>query len=365
MPTPIDRVKRPDLTILEQASATVGRALKAVAGKGTRPRPPLPIVSFESTVYPGCTEEACVPVLERESGLRAGDGFWVGYSPERINPGDREHTIEGVVKVVSGMDEATLDMMAQVYGAAVKAGVYRAADIRTAEAAKVIENIQRDLNISLMNELSMLFHRLGLDSREVFKAAATKWNFLPFQPGLVGGHCIPVDPYYLTHKAQEIGYHPEVILAGRRINDSMGVYVAQQVVKLLIKAGKPVHSARLLVLGAAFKEDTRDLRNTRVGDMVGELSGYGVQVEVHDPVVDQEQLRAMGLRPIGDPFKANGAGGWDGLVLAVPHAAFRERGLEEYVGLLRRGNGRGVLADLKGVLPVAGDGLDGLLYWTL
>jgi UDP-N-acetyl-D-galactosamine dehydrogenase len=215
-------------------------------------------VVYESTVYPGCTEEVCIPILERESGLRAGIDFKVGYSPERINPGDPEHGLENVVKVVAGQDAETTERLAQVYGLVVRAGIYRAPDIRTAEAAKVIENVQRDLNIALMNELAMLFHRMGLDTQEVLAAARTKWNFLPFEPGLVGGHCIPVDPYYLTHKAQELGYHPEVILAGRRINDAMGRYVAEQTVKLLIRAGRPVRGARVLVLGVTFKENVRD-----------------------------------------------------------------------------------------------------------
>ena len=253
VPTPVDKAKRPDLSPLLHASRLVGKNLTA----GT-------IVVYESTVYPGCTEEICIPALERESGLRAGSDFKVGYSPERVNPGDTEHTLETVKKIVAGQDAETGEILAGVYGLVVKAGIHQAPSIRVAEAAKVIENIQRDLNIALMNELAVLFHRIGLDTAEVFKAARSKWNFLPFEPGLVGGHCIPVDPYYLTHKAQEIDYHPDVILAGRRINDSMGVYVAQETIRLLIKSGKVVRGAKTLVLGAAFKENVRDVRNTRV-----------------------------------------------------------------------------------------------------
>ncbi len=251
VPTPVDRAKRPDLSALVEASRLVGAALRPGA-----------VVVYESTVYPGCTEEVCVPVLEDVSALKAGVDFKVGYSPERINPGDPEHTLEKVAKVVAGQDPETTDLLVRLYGLVVGAGVYRAPDIRTAEAAKVIENVQRDLNIALMNELAMLFHRLGLDTQEVLKAARTKWNFLPFEPGLVGGHCIPVDPYYLTHKAHEVGFHPEVILAGRRINDGMGRYIAGEIVKLLIRAGRAVRGAEVLVLGAAFKENVHDLRNS-------------------------------------------------------------------------------------------------------
>ena len=264
VPTPINSARRPDLDILVRASETIGRNLS----KGA-------IVVYESTVYPGVTEEVCVPVLEKISGMQCGVDFKVGYSPERINPGDKEHTLERITKVVSGMDEETLEIVAEVYGHVVEAGVYRAATIKTAEAAKVIENTQRDLNIALMNELAMIFHRLGLDTTNVLEAAGTKWNFLPFRPGLVGGHCIGVDPYYLTHKAEAAGYHPQVILAGRRINDGMGKYVAEQTVKLMIQQEVNVRQAQVAVLGLAFKEDVPDLRNSKVVDIVAELAIMG------------------------------------------------------------------------------------------
>ncbi len=324
---------------------------------------------YESTVYPGCTEEVCIPVLERESGLRAGTDFKVGYSPERINPGDPEHTLETVVKVIAAQDDETAETIAKVYSLAVKAGVYKAPDIRTAEAAKVIENIQRDLNIALMNELAMLFHRLGLDIREVLKAARTKWNFLPFEPGLVGGHCIPVDPYYLTYKAQEIGYHPEVILAGRRINDSMGIHIAREMVRLLIRAGKVIQEAKILVFGVTFKENVRDVRNSRVVDLVRELENYGIGVDVYDPVADPTDLHRLGLKDVPDPFQPNrftepSSPGYDGVVLAVPHKAFRAIPGESYVRLLATAGGPGVLVDVKGIWQgqcPRGD----VLYWSL
>jgi UDP-N-acetyl-D-galactosamine dehydrogenase len=272
VPTPIDDHRIPDLGPVRGASTTVGRNLAPGA-----------CVVFESTVYPGVTEEVCVPILQRESGLELGTGFSVGYSPERINPGDKVHTVDKIVKVVSGSDAPTLELLARVYGRIVPAGIHRASSIRVAEAAKVIENTQRDINIALMNELAMIFHRMGIDTTEVLEAAGTKWNFLPFRPGLVGGHCIGVDPYYLTFKAEALGYHPEMILAGRRINDNMGKYVAERVVKMLIGAGKQVRNARVAVLGLTFKEDVPDLRNTRVIDIITELADYGVQAAVHDP----------------------------------------------------------------------------------
>jgi len=283
VPTPVDRAKRPDLSHLQEATRLVGRALS----KGS-------LVVYESTVYPGCTEEVCIPILEQMSGLKAGVDFKVGYSPERINPGDQEHTLEKVVKVVAGQDRETTELLARVYGLVVTAGVYKASSIRTAEAAKVIENIQRDLNIALMNELAMLFHRMGLNTREVLAAARTKWNFLPFEPGLVGGHCIPVDPYYLTHKAQELGYHPELILAGRRINDSMAAYIARETVRLLIRTGKIVNGAKILVLGITFKENVSDVRNSQAMKLVQELEEYGCAVDAYDPRVcelDRKTLR--------------------------------------------------------------------------
>jgi UDP-N-acetyl-D-galactosamine dehydrogenase len=355
VPTPVDRAKRPDLTALKEASRLVGRALR----KGAT-------VVYESTVYPGCTEEVCVPILEEESGLKAGADFKVGYSPERINPGDPEHTLERVVKVVAGQDEATTEMLARLYGLVVRAGVYKAPDIRTAEAAKVIENVQRDLNIALMNELAMLFHRMGLNTLEVLAAARTKWNFLPFEPGLVGGHCIPVDPYYLTHKAQELGYHPEVILAGRRINDAMGRYVAEQTVKLLIRAGRPVRGARVLVLGVTFKENVRDARNSRVLDLVQELEGYGCAVDVYDPCVGEVDRERLGLNFVDDPFECRPEG-YDAVVLAVPHRAFRAREWTAYLALF--GDARpGVFVDVKGVFREAAKARGnphGVIYWSL
>ncbi len=351
VPTPVDRAKRPDLSFLTKASELVGRTLR-----------PGDVVVYESTVYPGCTEEVCVPVLERASGLRAGVDFKVGYSPERINPGDPEHTLANVVKVVAGQDEETTELLARVYGLVVRAGIYKAPNIRTAEAAKVIENVQRDLNIALMNELAMLFHHLGLDTQEVLRAARTKWNFLPFEPGLVGGHCIPVDPYYLTHKAQEVGYHPEVILAGRRINDSMGRYVAQETVKLLTQAGKAVRGSRVLVLGVAFKENVRDVRNSRVVDLVKELESYGCRVEVHDPLISREVVESLGLRPVENPFSSRER--YDAVVLAVPHRVFRERPAQAFAALLNH-PGPGVLVDVKGVLESFAREHATVLYWRL
>jgi UDP-N-acetyl-D-galactosamine dehydrogenase len=354
VPTPVDRAKRPDLSHLEAASRLVGQNLCQGA-----------TVVYESTVYPGCTEEACIPILERESGLKAGRDFKVGYSPERINPGDTEHTLESIVKVVAGQDPETTELLAQVYGLVVKAGIYKAPDIRTAEAAKVIENVQRDLNIALMNELAVLFHRLGLDTHEVLKAARTKWNFLHFEPGLVGGHCIPVDPYYLTHKAQEIGYHPEVILAGRRINDSMGIYIARETVKLLIYAGKVVRDAKVLVLGVAFKENVRDVRNSRVVELVEELKNHGIEVVVYDPLVEATELQALELKGVHDPFETGEV--YDAIVLAVPHQAFREKKFQDYLSLLSDNTPR-VFVDVRGIffteavkmLPTPP-----LLYWKL
>ena len=388
VPTPVDRAKRPDLSYLIDASRLVGRILKhrrpttddrlqAAGHQPNKPNEPhqlnKPIIVYESTVYPGCIEEACIPVVEQESGRKAGEDFTVGYSPERINPGDPEHTLETIVKVVAGQDRETAQTIAEVYGYVVKAGVYTAPDIKTAEAAKVIENIQRDLNIALMNELSVLFHRLDLDMREVLKAARTKWNFLPFEPGLVGGHCIPVDPYYLTHKAQEVGFHPEVILAGRRINDSMGVYVAQETIKLLIEAGRSVRGASVLVLGVTFKENVRDVRNTRVVELVHELETYGVDVAVFDPLVGAAELHKLGLRPVSDPFEPYKPDGpnkpnYDAVVLAVPHRAFRERTLSDYLSLLADDGRPVVFVDIKAALPLTGHekkGRRGVLYWSL
>jgi UDP-N-acetyl-D-galactosamine dehydrogenase len=312
VPTPIDASRRPDLGPLEAASATIGRAIRRGG-----------IAIFESTVYPGATEEVCVPIIERESGLVFNRDFHAGYSPERINPGDREHRLDSIVKVTSGSTPAAADFVDALYRRIVRAGTHRASSIRVAEAAKVIENTQRDLNIALINELALIFHRLGLDTREVLDAAATKWNFLRYKPGLVGGHCIGVDPYYLTHKAQQIGYHPEVILSGRRINDGMGAHVAQRVVKLMIQRRIHAADARILVLGLAFKENCPDLRNTRVIDVIGEFRSYGSVVDVYDPWVDAAEARAQyGL----DLLAQWPAGGYDAIVLAVAHREFLELG---------------------------------------
>ncbi len=355
VPTPVDKAKRPDLRPLLSASRTVGQHMKRGA-----------IVVYESTVYPGCTEEDCVPVLEEVSGMKCGVDFKVGYSPERINPGDPEHTLETIVKVVAGQDEATTELLANLYGLVVKAGIHKAPNIRTAEAAKVIENTQRDLNIALMNELALLFHRLGLNTRDVLSAARTKWNFLPFEPGLVGGHCIPVDPYYLTHKAQEIGFHPEVILAGRRVNDQMGIYVASETVKLLIHAGRSVQGAKVLVLGVAFKENVPDVRDTRVKELIEELQSFGCDVEAHDPLVLVSDRARFKARFVENPFETRD-GIYEAVVLTVPHRVFRERPLEDYLRLLRP-SGQGVFVDVKGVYLDAFRNLQPpppVLYWNL
>ncbi len=359
VPTPVDRANRPDLSHLMAASRIIAQALRAQ--REQTPRWRKPIVVYESTVFPGCTEEVCIPVLEQESGLSSGRDFKVAYSPERINPGDPEHTLATVVKVVAGQDPETTEATATVYELVVKAGVYRTTDIRTAEAAKVIENVQRDLNVALMNELAILFHRLALNTKEVLRAAGTKWNFLPFEPGLVGGHCIPVDPYYLTHKAQEIGYHTEVILAGRRINDSMGIYVAGETVKQLIQAGGVIRGARVLVLGVAFKENVRDARNTRVVDLVRELENHGIEVFVHDPLVDPGVIQRLGLRPSPNPFEGDLT--YDAVVLAVPHRVFRERSIKAYLRVLGN-DSRRVLIDVKGVLAESVRGAN-ISYWRL
>jgi len=351
VPTPVDKAKRPDLSCLIDASRLVAQNLS----RGTT-------VVYESTVFPGCTEEICLPVIEQESGLKAGRDFKVGYSPERINPGDTEHTLDKVTKIISGQDEETAQKLAAVYGLVVKAGVYKAPTIRTAEAAKVIENVQRDLNIALMNELSVLFHRMGLDTMEVLKAARSKWNFLHYEPGLVGGHCIPVDPYYLTFKAQEIDHHPDVILAGRRINDYMGHYIAQETVKLLIRAGRVVRGASALILGATFKEDVSDMRNTRVTEVVQELENNEVNVNVYDPFVGPAELQKYNMRPVKNPFLAKEK--FDAVVLAVPHRMFLDMPPEAYVGLMRNGGKPAVFVDIKGVHRDAGNKSD-VLYWSL
>lgn len=351
VPTPVDKAKRPDLSHLIDASRLVAQNL----GRGAT-------VVYESTVYPGCTEEICVPVLEAESGLKAGRDFKVGYSPERINPGDHEHALNKVMKIVAGQDDETTEKLAAVYGMVVEAGVYKAPTIRTAEAAKVIENVQRDLNIALMNELAVLFHRMGLDTLEVLKAARSKWNFLGYEPGLVGGHCIPVDPYYLTFKAQELDHHPDVILAGRRINDYMGHYIAQETVKLLILAGRVVRGASALILGATFKENVNDLRNTRVAEVVQELENHGVEVAVYDPLVAPGEIQKLNMRPLKNPFEAKEK--FDAVMLAVPHRMFLDMPPESYTGLLRNGGKPAVFVDIKGAYRDAGN-KSGVMYWSL
>lgn len=339
VPTPIDASKRPDLTPLISASETVGAALK----RGD-------IVIYESTVYPGATEEDCVPVLERVSGLSFNTDFFCGYSPERINPGDKEHRLTSIKKVTSGSTPEVADIVDALYASIVTAGTHQAPSIRVAEASKVIENTQRDINIALINELAIIFNKMGLDTEAVLQAAGTKWNFLPFRPGLVGGHCIGVDPYYLTHKAEALGYHPQVILAGRRINDGMGAYVAGQLVRTMIKRGIPVRDAKVLVLGLTFKENCPDLRNTRVVDVVAELVDYGISVDVHDPWVNAGEARhEYGISLCESPDR----GGYHGIILAVAHEEFRAMGAEAIRGFGRSDH---VFFDLKSVFaPAEGD----------
>jgi len=336
VPTPIDAYKRPDLTPLISASKTVGEVLK----KGD-------VVVYESTVYPGCTEEICVPLLEKNSGLVFNRDFFAGYSPERINPGDKQHRLATIAKVTSGSTPETADLVNAVYARVITAGTHKASSIRVAEAAKVIENTQRDVNIALINELALIFNRLGIDTMEVLEAAGTKWNFLPFRPGLVGGHCIGVDPYYLTHKAQEIGYHPEVILAGRRINDNMGGYVAGRVMRLMTERRIPMADSRILILGFAFKENCPDLRNTRVVDIAAELKGYHAHVDIHDPWINAEEAEhEYGIRPIASPAP----GSYDAIILAVAHQQFRDLGI---AGVRRLGKPNAVVYDVKSLFPAA------------
>ncbi|HRP95666.1 MAG TPA: Vi polysaccharide biosynthesis UDP-N-acetylglucosamine C-6 dehydrogenase TviB [Rhodocyclaceae bacterium] len=334
VPTPIDAHKRPDLTPLIRASETVGRVLK----HGD-------IVIYESTVYPGATEEDCVPVLERLSNLTFNRDFFAGYSPERINPGDKAHRVTTIRKVTSGSTPEVAALVDALYREIITAGTYMAESIRVAEAAKVIENTQRDLNIALINELAIIFNRLGMDTEAVLKAAGTKWNFLPFRPGLVGGHCIGVDPYYLTHKAQAIGYHPEIILAGRRLNDGMGAYVVSQLIKAMLKRRIQVEGARVLVMGLSFKENCPDLRNTRVVDIVRELADYNIAVDVHDPWVSADEARhEYGIEPVDEPAP----GAYDAIVLTVAHQQFRELGAARIRAF---GKAQHVLYDLKYLLP--------------
>ncbi len=348
VPTPINNSHQPDLSHIVSASEIVGQNLKQNT-----------IVVYESTVYPGVTEDICVPILERLSGFRCGRDFKIGYSPERINPGDREHSLATVIKVVAGQDQETLDEIASAYGLIVDAGVYRAESIRVAEAAKVIENTQRDLNIALMNELAIIFNRLGIDTQAVLRAAETKWNFLPFRPGLVGGHCIGVDPYYLTYCAQRQGYHPEVILAGRRINDSMGTYIAQRTVKELIHARVRVEGARVLILGLTFKENCPDIRNTKVMDIVRELREYGIEPLIHDPLADPRDAQATyGIRLLRElPVNV------DAVILAVAHRAYIEAGSTAVKEIITPD--RGVVIDVKDLYEPGDFDNTNIRYWRL
>ena len=334
VPTPIGNSNRPILTPLKLSSRALGKVLK----KGD-------IVVYESTVYPGATEEFCVPILEAESGLRMNEDFFIGYSPERINPGDKEHRLTSILKVTSGSTPETADFVDAVYRSIVTAGTHKASSIKVAEAAKVIENTQRDVNIALVNELAMIFERVGIDTEEVLEAAGTKWNFLPFRPGLVGGHCIGVDPYYLTYKAQQLGYHPQMILAGRRINDNMPLYVSSQIVKQMLGKGIRPLGSKVLILGLAFKENCPDVRNTRVIDIAREIETYGADVEIHDPWVNAEEAREeYGVELTASP--ENGA--YDAVIIAVAHSQFRELGAD---GLRAFGKPDSVLYDIKYVLP--------------
>ncbi|HEY5603335.1 MAG TPA: Vi polysaccharide biosynthesis UDP-N-acetylglucosamine C-6 dehydrogenase TviB [Gammaproteobacteria bacterium] len=334
VPTPIDEYKRPDLSPLESASNTVGKLI----GKND-------IVIYESTVYPGATEEVCVPIIEKVSGLKYNRDFFAGYSPERVNPGDKQHRVTSILKVTSGSTPDVADYVDALYKSIIKAGTHKASSIRVAEAAKVIENTQRDVNIALINELSLIFHRLGIDTLEVLEAAGTKWNFLPFRPGLVGGHCIGVDPYYLTHKAQEIGYHPEIILAGRRINDHMGAHVVERVVKTMTQRRIHVAGANVLILGLTFKENCPDLRNTRVVDIIQELKDYNANVDVYDPWVNAEEAQhEYGITPIQELKQSH----YDAIIIAVNHRQFLEMGAAK---IRKLGNGNVVVFDVKGMLP--------------
>ena len=336
VPTPVDQANRPDMTPLVRASQTVGSVLK-----------PGDIVIYESTVYPGATEEVCVPILEKCSGLKFNQDFYCGYSPERINPGDKEHRLPSIKKVTSGSTPEVAEAVDALYAQIITAGTHKASSIKVAEAAKVIENTQRDVNIALMNELSLIFRKLGIDTLEVLNAAGTKWNFLPFRPGLVGGHCIGVDPYYLTHKAQEVGYHPEVILAGRRINDHMASHVADETIKLMLKKGIPVLGSRVLVLGLTFKENCPDLRNTKVVDIINQLKVYNTRVDIYDPWIDAEEARAeYGLDCLTDP---PAAGTYDAIILAVGHRQFLAMGEGGIKALAKPDS---IIFDVKSILPL-------------
>lgn len=355
VPTPIDEHRIPDLKPLCGASTTVGRYMR----KGS-------CVVFESTVYPGATEEVCLPILERESGLKYGMDFTLGYSPERINPGDKEHSLENIVKIVSGSDQNTAGFLSDVYGRVITAGIHRVSSIKVAEAAKVIENTQRDINIALVNELAMIFHKIGIDTEEVLEAAGTKWNFLPFKPGLVGGHCIGVDPYYLTFKAESLGYHPEMILAGRRINDCMGKYVAEQTVKLLVLAGKRVKDIKVAVLGVTFKEDIPDIRNSKVVDILHELKTYGIKLLVHDPLADAEEVKQY----YGFELQSMEAlAGVDAVIVTVSHRFYKELGLSKIAGLCQgkapAEADKSVVIDVKGAFSQNEAKKMDITYWRL
>lgn len=346
VPTPVNQANQPDLSLLESASRLVGENLS----KGS-------IIVYESTVYPGATEEVCVPILESASGLTRGKDFFVGYSPERINPGDKEHTLEKITKVVAGENKAATKRIAEVYSIICDAGVHIAPNIKTAEAAKVIENTQRDLNIALINELSLIFHRLGIDTHDVLEAAGTKWNFLRFTPGLVGGHCIGVDPYYLVHKAEEIGYHPQVITAGRRVNDYMPEFVAQETIKGLIKTGKNVQSAKVLILGLTFKENVKDIRNSRICHTIKTLQAFGITVDAYDPLLTQEEIvHEFPTIPLIPSLE----GSYDAVIIATPHKQFK--GKEAVITKLL--NGSGVIMDIKKFLPKLADNQN-LIYLSL
>ncbi len=349
VPTPIHQSRIPDLRPLEGASTIVGKYM-----------PEKSCVVFESTVYPGATEQVCVPIMEKESGLLLGKDFTIGYSPERINPGDKVHSIDTITKIVSGSDHETLELLSLVYGKIVHAGIHKATSIKVAEAAKVIENTQRDLNIALMNELAMIFDKMDIDTIEVLEAAGTKWNFLPFRPGLVGGHCIGVDPYYLTYRSESLGYHPEMILAGRRINDGMGKYIAERAVKMLISSGKKVLGARVAILGITFKENVPDLRNTRVVDIIAELKEYGIDVLVHDPLADPEEAeKYYNVELVGKEALSK----MDAVIITVSHRYYVELGLSGIAGICQ--NGLPVILDVKGIFNPAEALERGFIYWRL
>lgn len=351
VPTPVNDDHTPDLTPVEGASKIVGRNL----AKGS-------VVVFESTVYPGVTEEVCVPILEREAGLKCGEDFKIGYSPERINPGDKVHRLETIKKIVSGMDEETLDTVAKVYELVVEAGVHRAESIKVAEAAKVIENSQRDINIAFMNELSIIFNKMGIDTKSVLEAAGTKWNFLKFYPGLVGGHCIGVDPYYLTYKAEELGYHSQIILSGRRINDDMGKYVAENTVKNLIKADVSIKNAKVAILGFTFKENCPDTRNTKIIDIYNELREYGITPIIADPEADADEAKRLyGI----DFVEIDDVADCDAVILAVAHEQFKNITMADFENMFKQSENKNVLIDIKGLLDRKEYENAGYIYWRL